>query len=196
MRWQQLFWWGEKSPISFTKGLATRYSDLVSSLHPTLVYAPFPYNHHPEHRTVALMVATGTPDNIPIRWYPVQIPLTPAFSGGIYVDSALAKLTKNLLSIYTSQQFMSRSFRATIYLQFLEGILYLNRKMPAQTYCEIPTKYRADLAMLLAKAAEQEMPVKPNVPTQLWRDYSRLWNQTRRVAQEVNWREKVVESSQ
>lgn len=184
--WQLCHWWGIPCPVSYSAELRIRLVEFLAEIRPALIYAPFAYNHHPEHRLAATLVAEATPESIPIRWYAVQTPLTPVFTTAVYADAELTRHTEDALRLYKSQQHMRRSFRAALYLQQLEGMLY-GQMTPVTSICEFPADRRFALIRALTAAAEAETPCKPNQPAHLWRDYLHLWSQATQVSKTIGF---------
>jgi LmbE family N-acetylglucosaminyl deacetylase len=182
--WQVCHWWGIPCPAVYSEYLRASLIDLITDIKPALIYAPFAYNHHPEHRLAAMLVAEATPESIPIRWYAIQTPLTPVFTTAVYANAEQKRQTEDTLQLYQSQHYMRRSFRAVILLQQLEGLLY-SQLAPVTAICELPTDRRLALIRALAAAAEAESPCKPNQPAYLWRDYLHLWSQATHVAETI-----------
>ncbi|MFC5547913.1 PIG-L deacetylase family protein [Massilia aerilata] len=178
--WNSCHWWGIPSPASDNEELRERFVKLLNEVKPDLIYAPFPYNHHPEHRLMARLVSELTPESVPVRFYPIQTPLTPVFTTAVYGNDELSRDTERVLKLYQSQRFMWRSFRAALYLQKLEGILY-KKKVPIISICEFERGKRTETVRGLLAAAENETPQKPNRTSTLARDYLLLYAQAKRV---------------
>jgi len=184
--WRICHWWGLPCPATNSECLRARLVEFIANINPDLIYAPFAYNHHPEHRLAAKLVAEATPESIPIRWYAIQIPLTPVFTTAVYANAELTRHTEDALRLYQSQHFMRRSFQAVLLLQKLEGLLY-NQFAPVTAICELPANRRLALTKALADAAQSAPPHKPNQPAYLWRDYLRLWSQAAHVAKAIEF---------
>lgn len=184
--WQACHWWGIPCPATYSEDICVRLTNFIADINPDLIYAPFAYNHHPEHRLAATLVAEATRETVPIRWYAIQTPLTPIFTTAVYASSELTRQTKDALRIYQSQHYMWRSFYAALCLQQLEGLLY-SQMTPVTAICELPTERRAMLIRALATAAEAETPCKPNRSFRLWSDYLHLWAQATRVSETIGF---------
>lgn len=178
--WNLVDWIGEKSPLVSSDALEKRLAEHVELLSPDIVYAPFSYNHHFEHRAVSVLAAKVVPADVEMLFYAIQTPLTPVFATTIFAQADVARLTYQALSFYRSQYFMSRSFRAAVALQCLEGALY-STKVPTISFCRVMSSQRVRIIEDLALSAEGSCPRKPNRMVSMTRDYQILFKQASEV---------------
>jgi LmbE family N-acetylglucosaminyl deacetylase len=180
-RWHKLLWWGIMSPWLSIQGHVQRCAEIVAREGVGMIYAPFVYNHHPEHRLAGMLASASTPAEVPIRYYAVQTPLTPTFTTSLYASDTGWTYTKAALHMYTSQQFMARSFDAAIRVSRLEALLFRADGPYVQCFHDALGPNRHAIIVELATLAKDYPPVKPNRSIRLWRDYERAWERADKV---------------
>jgi hypothetical protein len=177
-----LIWCGFPSPAIGIQPFVERLREIIRRERPSLVYAPFTFNHHPEHRSLGQAAVRATPVDVLLRFYGIQTPVTPAFANRIYEAEDLSEWTRRALEVYESQTFMRRSFDAALRLQRLEATLFGSVCREVQSFCEPNADCRTGLADVLAEASSQLNLRKPNRIYRMWRDYETIWAHARRLA--------------
>lgn len=179
----ELDWWGHACPFELDERLVLRLTAVARRWQPGIVYVPCAFNHHREHRIIALAVQRHL-RQLPMRGYAIQTPVTPVLTQEICHFAGARGRTEELLSLYPSQQFMRLSFEAAILMGECEGTIYLGRESYVQCFSVWP-----DLAANLeawAPAIRWDR-VKPNRAWRLAFNYLHAWRTAARLARDENW---------
>ena len=89
--------------------LSQALSSLLTEIRPTIVYTTSVVDYHPEHIEVAVSLADALarlekPDDITIRFYEVQVPLTPLLTN-LIADTTIVQRRKSVaLAVYRTQR--------------------------------------------------------------------------------------------
>ena len=96
-------WWGFAEGEWSIEIFRRRAMQAFGTYRPDIVYAPSVVDFHPEHRKVAIALAGCIPAGIPVRMYPVQVPLTSVVANLISDVSKMVPEIVALMHIYLSQ---------------------------------------------------------------------------------------------
>lgn len=80
-------------------------AELVSTTNPAVVYVPFPLDAHPNHRQVSYCLAKAAASHrgLIVRWYEVNVALTPMLATTYCETMGLMSQRRRLASLYVSQ---------------------------------------------------------------------------------------------
>lgn len=128
---------------SFESGVAS-IGDLIEKSEPTVIYAPSRLDFHPEHRKVACCLASVLRESgtaIPVRIYPVLVPLSPLL---VNLEADVSPLTHRILEAMQAHasQFgtLARTMRRRRYSAAIgrhSGVWEDAWELDANTYSEI-----------------------------------------------------------